>query len=233
MTMAQNHVVTPDATNWSFQVPQVRVEVVAFVTAPTVRRIVANPFDRLDLIARRVYPDVSLSEGIRMLIWANATGPLGKRILASGRRVYQLPLVFRGGELLNAPPYEAGDYGNVNPLTPYNTPPPGVTALPNVPAVDGQTGDVAVDRQGALPYLTQLGLTRRLNTDFGRQLMRPDYGLRVDLLVGRPFSEVPDIEAAVRAGLVDLEGVETNITATTTREGRVNIQVSAEVADGT
>lgn len=206
--------------------------VVAFdvlVVPPTIPKVVAQPFDRLDLIAGRVYPNVSLSEGIRMLIWANATGPLGERALPDGRIAYSLPLVFEGGEILNAPAYEAGDYGSINPLTPFITA-PDVSSLSDVGAVDETTGGVAFDRPGELPYLVQLAVKRRLNTDYGRQLMRPNYGLRVDNLVGRPITEVQEIGAYVRESLADVPDVdETQLTITTTRAGRVDIRVAVEV----
>ena len=75
------------------------------------------------------------------------------------------------------------------------------------------TEDVGLDGRAApatmanLPWIRWMGLTARLSTLYGRQLMRPDYGLDMTDQVGRNLSNLDFIEIRrrIRRAVADLE----------------------------
>ena len=83
---------------------------------------------------------------------------------------------------------------------------------------DGRWAPATID---GLPYLGWLGLTARLGTDRGLQLMRPAYGVDYGQLVDR---EVPGpIQRAVRQAVRDLDvaGVELSAVEVTVESSGV------------
>lgn len=73
--------------------------------------------------------------------------------------------------------------------------------------------DVGLDGRNAaavkdgLPWATWMGLTARLRTRYGRQLMRPDYGLDMTDQVGRNVSNLDfvDLRRRVKRAIAPLK----------------------------
>ena len=75
--------------------------------------------------------------------------------------------------------------------------------------IDGDTGalrdpDARFGAGSTLTYLQQVGITARLNTKRGYQLMRPNYGLDLRPLIDRPITGegLADLNAAIARSLV-------------------------------
>ena len=201
-----------------------------FTTETLYPEVTALPNDRLDLIAGRVYPDVALSEGIRMLVWANTPGPLGHREQADGTVQFGLPFVFDGGEVLIVPPFASGEYGGLYEPPAFN---PDVGPLDDVSYIDQDTGGRAPSMVSGLAYIAYHGIQRRLNTEHGRQIMQPNYGLDFSSLVGHSGEAIAAdrLDSAIRESLNGLDGADVSqVIASLSQGGVLDVRIEV-VAD--
>ena len=91
----------------------------------------------------------------------------------------------------------------------------------------GTDGAYAPATIGGLPAIEWFAITARLNTERGRQLLRPAYGLDAAAVVDRTPATV---QREIRAALSDLEDVDiAAIEVATDDDGKLTVTIRAGI----